>query len=116
MATKTRPTGQRSPVSTIAVDCPSSTQRWSGVRRSRRRPAAPRQVRAAITLRCSSVIFLTASAEKPADGQTAAKAVDGCVDDCPGDHTAEWAAPNGGVATWLRAPIRLSAPALGEIR
>jgi hypothetical protein len=45
---------------------------------------------------------VTASAENPADGQTAVKAVDGVVDGYPGDHTAEWAAPNGGAGTWLR--------------
>ncbi|MGN8050892.1 DUF7402 domain-containing protein [Curtobacterium sp. 22159] len=45
---------------------------------------------------------VTASAENPADGQTAAKAVDGVVSGYPDAPTAEWAAPGGGVGTWIQ--------------
>lgn len=45
---------------------------------------------------------VTASAENPADGQTAAKAVDGVVSGYPDAPTAEWAAPWGGVGTWIQ--------------
>lgn len=45
---------------------------------------------------------VTASADNPADGQTAAKAVDGVVSGYPDAPTAEWAAPWGGVGTWIQ--------------
>ncbi|WIB41461.1 PIG-L family deacetylase [Curtobacterium sp. MCLR17_058] len=45
---------------------------------------------------------VTASAENPADGQTAVKAVDGVVSGYPDAPTAEWAAPGGRAGTWIQ--------------
>lgn len=54
---------------------------------------------------------VTASSDNPADGQTAAKAVDGVVSGYPDAPTAEWATRGGGVGSWLRldwaAPVTL---------
>ncbi|MBA8812020.1 DUF7402 domain-containing protein [Frigoribacterium faeni] len=44
---------------------------------------------------------VTASSENTADGQTAAKAVDGVADGYPGDHRAEWATVGGRSGSWL---------------
>jgi len=44
----------------------------------------------------------TASSENPADGQTAAKTVDGVVDGYPGDYTKEWATRGGISGSWLQ--------------
>ena len=43
----------------------------------------------------------TASSENAADGQTAAKAIDGVVDGYPGDYTREWATQAGKAGSWL---------------
>ncbi|GAA3337460.1 hypothetical protein GCM10017714_04590 [Curtobacterium pusillum] len=45
---------------------------------------------------------VTASAENRADGQTAAKAVDGVVSGYPDAPTAEWVAPSGRAGTWIQ--------------
>ncbi|WP_216093144.1 hypothetical protein, partial [Curtobacterium sp. UCD-KPL2560] len=45
---------------------------------------------------------VTASADNPADRQTAAKTADGVVSGWPADPSAEWAAPGGGVGTWVQ--------------
>ncbi|MCS5517700.1 PIG-L family deacetylase, partial [Curtobacterium flaccumfaciens] len=45
---------------------------------------------------------VTASAENPADGQTAVKAVDGVVSGYPDAPTAEWVAPSGRAGTWIQ--------------
>jgi hypothetical protein len=44
----------------------------------------------------------SASSENPADGQTAAKAIDGVADGWPGDYTKEWATQGGKVGSWLQ--------------
>lgn len=58
----------------------------------------------------------TASSENPADGQTAAKAIDGVIDGYPGDYTAEWATSGGGAGSWLQlawaGPVQLNAVTL----
>jgi LmbE family N-acetylglucosaminyl deacetylase len=55
---------------------------------------------------------VTASTENAADGQTAAKAIDGVVDGYPGDHTAEWATSGEGAGGWLQlawaGPVQLN--------
>ena len=43
----------------------------------------------------------TASSENAADGQTAAKAIDGIADGYPGDYTREWATQAGKAGSWL---------------
>jgi LmbE family N-acetylglucosaminyl deacetylase len=43
----------------------------------------------------------TASSQNAADGQTAAKAIDGIADGYPGDHTREWATQAGKAGSWL---------------
>jgi uncharacterized repeat protein (TIGR02543 family) len=44
---------------------------------------------------------VTASSENPSTRQTAAKAVDGCIDGYPGNYTCEWATNGQGVGAWL---------------
>ncbi len=44
----------------------------------------------------------TASTQNTADGQTAAKAIDGVVDGYPGDYTKEWATNGGRAGSWLK--------------
>ena len=44
----------------------------------------------------------TASSQNAADGQTAAKAIDGVVDGYPGNYTKEWATVGGGAGSWLK--------------
>ena len=55
---------------------------------------------------------VTASSQNTADGQTAAKAVDGVIDGYPGDYTKEWATVGGGAGSWLKltwsSPVTLS--------
>ncbi len=54
----------------------------------------------------------TASSENVADGQTAAKAIDGVINGYPGDYTAEWATSGGGAGSWLQltwaGPVQLN--------
>ena len=45
---------------------------------------------------------VTASSESAQTGQTAAKAVDGVIDGCPGDYTKEWATLGQGAGAWLK--------------
>ncbi len=49
----------------------------------------------------ASLATVTASGQNSDYGQLATKAVDGYIDGYPGDYTREWAAPGGGVGTWL---------------
>jgi hypothetical protein len=44
----------------------------------------------------------TASSENLADGQSAAKAIDGTPDGYPGDYTKEWATVGGRASSWLQ--------------
>ena len=61
-----------------------------------------------ITVSASGAINLalsataTASSQNAADGQTAAKAIDGVVDGYPGNYTKEWATVGGGAGSWLK--------------
>lgn len=59
---------------------------------------------------------VTASSENAADGQTAAKAIDGVISGYPADATAEWATPGGGAGSWLQlawaGPAQLNAVVL----
>lgn len=55
-----------------------------------------------------------ASAENPADGQTAVKAVDGVVSGYPDAPTAEWVAPGGGTGSWIQLTWP-TATALAEV-
>jgi LmbE family N-acetylglucosaminyl deacetylase len=54
----------------------------------------------------------TASSENVADGQTAAKAIDGVINGYPGDYTAEWATSGGRAGSWLQltwaGPVQLN--------
>jgi len=44
----------------------------------------------------------TASSQNTADGQTAAKAVDGVIDGYPNNYLAEWSTAKGKVGSWLQ--------------
>ena len=47
-------------------------------------------------------VTVSASAESPESGQSASKAIDGVADGYPGDFSREWAAPDGGIGTWIQ--------------
>lgn len=61
------------------------------------------------TVNVASQASVTASSENAADGQTAAKAVDGVADGYPGDYSREWAAVGERAGAWLR--LQWAAPA-----
>jgi LmbE family N-acetylglucosaminyl deacetylase len=49
---------------------------------------------------------VTASSETAADGQTAAKAVDGVIDGYPGDYTREWATQGQKAGAWINLAFK----------
>ncbi len=63
-----------------------------------------RAVALAISLQTANIAPLatvTASSQNAQTGQTAAKAVDGCIDGYPGNYTCEWATNGQGAGAWL---------------